>query len=106
MATATICIALTKAMPAGRAPRTSRNSQRTNTEVEDGDEDQQSPLQLRSRYRTITGAKTYSLKKSIEAVKDSGSSKIHGPIIGRPIWREIREPVFSTRNQVGGGLGD
>jgi hypothetical protein len=49
---------------------------------------------------------TFSLKKSIEAVKDSGSPNIHGPKIGRPIWREIREAVFSTLNQVGGGLGD
>jgi hypothetical protein len=101
-----LCIALAMAMPGSTAPRTTRNSQRANTDVESGDEENASPLQPRTRTRTITGAKTHSLKKSIGAAKDSGSSTTHDPIIGRPIWREIREPVFSTLNQVGGGLGD
>jgi hypothetical protein len=63
-----------------------------------------SPFQLRTR--TITGAKTYSLKKTTDPVKDSGLSTIHNPVIGRPIWRTTRESVFKTLNQVGGGLGD
>jgi hypothetical protein len=101
-----LCIALALAMPSSNAvPRTTQNSQRGRTNpIDSGDEDSASPLQLRTR--TTTGAKTFSLKKSISAVKDSGHSAIHDPIIGRPIWREIREAVFSTLNQVGGGLGD
>jgi hypothetical protein len=39
-------------------------------------------------------------------VKDSAHAAIHDPVIGRPIWREIREAVFNTPNQVGGDLGD
>jgi hypothetical protein len=87
-------------------PRRAINSQRGRTDPADNDDEDtaSSPLQLRTR--TITGAKTYSLKKSINAVKDSGHAAIHDPVIGRPIWREIREPVFNTLNQVGGGLGD
>ena len=64
----------------------------------------------------ITGAKTYSLKKSIDpvigtihdpvVVKDAALSTIHDPVIGRPIWRTTRESMFKTLNQVGGGLGD
>jgi hypothetical protein len=96
-----LCIALALAMPSGNTvPRTIQNSQRTTHGVDSGDDEHASPLQLRTR--TITGAKTYSLKKSIEAVKDSGHPAIHGSITGRPIWREIRESVFSTLNQVGG----
>jgi hypothetical protein len=87
-------------------PRTTLNSQHTaqTAEQKDGDDDDHSPLQIRRRM--ISGAKTFSLKKSIEAVKDTGSQHIHDPKIGRPIWREIRESVFSALNQVGGGLGD
>jgi hypothetical protein len=93
-------------MPGSSVPRTTQNSLQTAQTEENGEEAQQSPLQIHSRYRMLSGAKTHSLRKSIEAVKDSGSPKIHDPIFGRPIWREIREAVFSTLNQVGGGLGD
>ena len=44
-----LCVAMTKAMPSG--PRTTLNSQQTaqTEEKENGDDDEQSPLQIRRR---------------------------------------------------------
>jgi hypothetical protein len=70
----------------------------------DDEETEQPPLQLRTR--TIADAKTDSLNKAIDPVKNSALSTIHDPVIGRPIWRAIIESVFKTLNQVGRGLGD
>jgi hypothetical protein len=94
------------AMPSGN-PRTTQNSQQTaqtEEQKEDGDGEDHSPFRL--HRRTISSQKTYALKSTIKPVKDSGSSKIHDTKYGRPIWREIREAVFTTLNQVGGGPGD
>ena len=91
-----LCIALALAMPSGNTvPRTTQNSQRTTHGVDSGDDEHASPLQLRTR--TITGAKTNSLKKSIEAVKDSGHPAIHGSITGRPMERNQRVSVQHTQ---------
>jgi hypothetical protein len=89
-----LCIALALAMPSSTVPRMTQNSQRGLNGLNEEDDAENSPLQLRTR--PITGAKTYSLKKSIDAVKDSGHAAIHDPVIGRPIWREIRESVLNS----------
>jgi hypothetical protein len=94
------------AMPSGN-PRMTQNSQQTaqtEEQKEDGDGEDHSPFRLHRRM--ISSQKTYALKSTTKAVKDSGPSKTHGTKIGRPIWREIREAVFTTLNQVDGGLGD
>ena len=100
-------VALTMAMPDN--PRMTQNSQRTaRTEEQKDDEDGNplSPLRLGEGKRMLSSQKTCLLKSTVKPVPGSGDSKIYDVKHGRPIWRTIRESVFTTLNQVGGGLGD
>jgi hypothetical protein len=60
----------------------------------------------RPASRTTYGAKAHSVQKAIDPVKDTADENLLDPEIGRKIWRTLREAVFKTPNQVGGGLGD
>jgi hypothetical protein len=95
-------------MPGTTVPRTTQNSQRGrngDSESKAEEDAELSPIQMSRRL--ISGAKTFAVNKAIDAVKNSALDTIHDPEeAGRPIWRQIREAVFKTLNQVGGGLGD
>ena len=96
-------VALTMAMPDN--PRMTQNSQRTARTEEQKDDEDGNPLSpLRLGKRMLSSQKTCLLKSTVKPVPGSGDSKIYDVKHGRPIWRTIRESVFTTLNQVGGGL--
>jgi hypothetical protein len=96
-------VALTMAMPSGN-PRMTQNSQQTaQTEEQNGGEDSNNLSPLHLNRRTISSQKTFALKSTVKPVPGSGDPKIYDAKHGRPIWGTIRESMFTTLNQVGGG---
>jgi hypothetical protein len=52
------------------------------------------------------GTKPIYIDKAVNAVEGTDSVHIYDTDIGRPIWREARECMLSSLNEVGGGLAD
>jgi hypothetical protein len=59
-----------------------------------------------ARPRRLYSTKGVFINKAIDAVDGTGSEQIYDADIGRPIWREARECMLSSMNEVGGGLAD
>ena len=64
-----LCVAMTKAMPGARLTQNSQQTAQTEEQKEEGDGEDHSPFHLRRRM--ISSQKTFALKSTIKAVKDS-----------------------------------
>jgi hypothetical protein len=96
------------------AMRRTQNSQgdrtgRTGEAVDEGDVDtDEDDGRGRGRppRRLYGGSKPIYIDKAVNAVEGTDSVHIYDTDIGRPIWRETRECMLSSLNEVGGGLAD
>jgi hypothetical protein len=56
--------------------------------------------------RKLYGTKPIYIDKAVNAVEGTDSLQIYDTDVGRPIWREARECMLSSLNEVDGGLAD
>jgi hypothetical protein len=93
--------------------RTTQNSQgarpgRTEEmkQQEDYDTEDESIGGRRRGPRKLYGTKPVYIDQNVNAVEGTDSLQIYDTEVGRSIWREARECMLSSLNEVGGGLAD